>query len=111
MRLLAHGGTLLGERSTIGTWPTVHPALLEEKYGLEGGKKILGAGIAGGNPFLIFRELQKNLGRLYAFTLFLDPGAATWERFSWNAGALLEVILDAAQDAESVAGRMFSAPE
>jgi hypothetical protein len=111
MRLLAHGGTLLGERSTIGSWPTVHPALLEEKYGLEGGKKILGAGIAGGNPFLIFRELQKNLGRLYAFTLLLDPGEAIWERFSWNAGALLEVILDAAQDAESVAGRMFSAPE
>ena len=111
MRLLAHGGTLLAERARTGAWPSIHPALLEEKYGLEGNKKIFGVGVAGGSPFLILRELQANVGRLYPFTLLLDPGEAVWRRFSWNAAALLLAILQSAQDANSVASRLLSAPE
>lgn len=111
MRLLAHGGTLLAERARVGKWPDIHPALLEEKYGLRGGKRILGVGSAGESPFLIIRELQANVGRLYSFTLLLDPGQAVWGRFEWNAAALLEALLERAREPASIASRMFSAPE
>ena len=111
MRLLAHGGTLLAERARTGVWPSIHPALLEEKYGLEGSKRIFGVGVAGGSPFLILRELQANVGRLYPFTLLLDPGEAVWQRFSWNAAAMLLAIVQSTQDANSVAARLLSAPE
>jgi hypothetical protein len=113
VRFLAHGGTLLEERARKGTWPAIHPLLLEEKYGLEEEKPVIGVGLKAGSPFLIFRELQRNIGRLYAFTLLLDPGESVWNLFAWNPAKLIFAIVQARQTshAEAVLSRLFQAPE
>lgn len=111
MRLLAHGGNLLAERARFGSWPAIHPLLLEEKYGLSGSRKIFGVGTAGDAPFLIFRELQESGTRFYAFTLLLDPGQSVWEKANWNPTLLLEPFFEQAGSSDSVPALLLGQPE
>ena len=88
MRLLAYGGTAYVERRRIGAWGEVPRGALEDTYGMPGEAVSYGCGLLEGQPCLILRQRQTtDIGRTYAFSLLLDPGAEVWARFGWNAAA------------------------
>lgn len=95
-RLLAYGGTSFSERRRIGTWPAIPEAMLRDTYGLQANVWSYGLGVLEKQPFLIFRQRQNVESRGgYPFSLLLDPGDPLWERFEWNAAALIVGLLNA----------------
>jgi len=108
VRLLAYGGTLFVERRRFGSWPRYEDALLGDIRALEGGKSAFGVGrAADSDPFLIIREPQKRGDRIYAFTLLIDPGRETWERFQWNAARLALSL----RSSDPFGHRVFTSPD
>ncbi len=98
-RLLAYGGTSFSERRRIGQWPAIPEATLRDSYGLAANTWCYGMGVIESQPFLIFRQRQNVEQRGgYPFSLLLDPGEPVWERFGWNAAALVEALLLANPD-------------
>lgn len=92
--LLAHGGTLYGERRRLGRFPEIDSAMLEDNYGLGRGEITFGVGEKEGNRFIIIRQRQniQNRGG-YAYTLLLDPGEKIWRMANWNAALIVSNIL------------------
>jgi hypothetical protein len=94
-RLLAYGGTSFSERRRIGQWPAVPEATLRDSYGLQPNAWVYGMGVLARQPFLIFRQRQNIESRGgYPFSLLVDPPEAVWQRFSWNAAALIAALLE-----------------
>ncbi len=108
-RLLAYGGTSFSERRKIGTWPSIPEATLRDTYGLAVNTWSFGLGTLGKEPFVILRQRQNTENRGgYPFSLLFDPGEEAWQRFNWNAAAVVSSLLNAE---EPVRNLLFENPE
>ena len=108
-RLLAYGGTSFSERRKIGQWPSIPEATLRDTYGLAVNAWSFGLGTLGKQPFVILRQRQNTDNRGgYPFSLLIDPGEEAWQRFGWNAAAVVASLLNAE---EPVRTQLFENPE
>lgn len=97
MRLLAYGGTGYYERQRIGAWENAPRDALDDSFRLEEEQLTFGLCLIENEPVLVVRQLQvTKTGRAYAYSLLLDPGASVWNRFQWDAAALVDSLFDEA---------------
>jgi hypothetical protein len=108
VRLLVHGGNAHAERRRIGVWPDILAGTLEDRYGLTPATHAYGLGRHQGGTFAIWRRTMAAEERTYALSVLLDPGDDVWERFGWNAPALLEA---ARQGSPSLMDEIEQRPE
>lgn len=109
MRLLAYGGTGFSERCRIGAWPEVQSDLLSDTDRVIAGSLVYGVTLLGDAAVIIYRERQNVEHRGgYPYTVLLDPGQETWQRFGWNGASLIAALFS---NADSPGASLLQNPE